>query len=442
MSKNIPIEAEKTAVGPCHYSVTVKVPGDRVTQEFDHAYQAAARGLKIPGFRPGKAPVSVLRQMMGDGVSEHAKEHIFEHCSGDAIAQLGLKGDVLRILDFDPEPYEVVEGQELEFTFELETLPIVELPDWTELDVEPADVEATDDQYDETIQGLGANHQKFDEIEDGAVDEEHLADIDLVYSLDGEDGPEAAGLKFGLGSPLYGADPEKYDEALRGTKAGSEFELEVEFNEGFSIEDWVGKTGSAKITVNKVVQPRLATEDELAEALGLDNAESLRERVMERLAIDNQQRERDRQASELLDSVVRLRPFDMPERMVEEEAVATLKSNMERMQQQGATEEQAKEEAAKNEDQVKEDCERRLKNWFVLRKIAQQEKIRVSNKDLDMAYRQLGAQQGVDVKAVKEYYKENKMVDSLRSDIMESKARALLVDTIAAQREKAVASAE
>ena len=125
MSKNIPIEAEKTAVGPCHYSVTVKVPGDRVTQEFDHAYQAAARGLKIPGFRPGKAPVSVLRQMMGDGVSEHAKEHIFEHCSGDAIAQLGLKGDVLRILDFDPEPYEVVEGQELEFTFELETLPIV-----------------------------------------------------------------------------------------------------------------------------------------------------------------------------------------------------------------------------------------------------------------------------------------------------------------------------
>ena len=163
---------------------------------------------------------------------------------------------------------------------------------------------------------------------------------------------------------------------------------------------------------------------------------------MEKLAFDNQQRERDRQASELLDSVVRLRPFEMPARMIEEEAVSTIKNNMERMQQQGATEEQAKEEAAKNEDQVKEDCERRLKNWFVLRKIAQQENIRVSNKDLDMAYRQIGAQQGADVKMVKEYYKENKMIDSLRSDIMESKARSLLVDTITAQREKAVASAE
>ncbi|MCP4094070.1 MAG: trigger factor [Planctomycetes bacterium] len=442
MSKNIPIEAEKTEVGPCHYSVTVKVPGDRVTQEFDHAYKAAAQGVKIPGFRPGKAPVSVLRQMMGDGVKEHAKEHIFEHCSGDAIEALGLRGDVLRILDFDPEPYEVTEGEDLEFTFELETLPIVELPEWSELDVEPQDMEATDEQYQETLGSLGANHQKFDDVEDGAVDEELLADIDLVYELDGEAGPEAAGLKFGLGSPLYGADADKYDEALRGTKAGSEFELDVEFNEGFSIEDWVGKTGQAKIKVNKVVQPRVATEEELAEALGIESAEELRERVMERLGFDNQQRERDRQAAELLDSVVRLRPFEMPQRMIEEEAVSTIKSNMERMQQQGATEEQAKEEAAKHEDEVKEDCERRLKNWFVLRKIAQTEKIRVSKKDLDMAYRQLGAQQGVDVKMVKQYYKENKMVDGLRSDIMESKARAFLVDTIAAQREKAVASAE
>lgn len=442
MSKNIPIEAEKTAVGPCHYSVTVKVPGDRVTQEFDHAYIGASRGLKIPGFRPGKAPVAVLRQMLGEGVKEQAKEHLFEHCSGEAIENLGLRGEVLRILDFDPAAYEVGEGLDLEFTFELETLPLVELPAWTELDVEPASVEATEEQYQEALQGLGANHQKFDEVEDGAVDEEHLGDIDLVYSLDGEAGPEATGLKFGLGSPLYGADSDKYDEALRGTKAGSEFELEVEFKEGFSIEDWVGKTGVAKITVNKVVQSRLATEDEISEAFGLETKELLRERIIERLGFDNQQRERDRQATELLDSVVRLRPFDMPARMIEEEAASTIKSNIERMQQQGASEEQAKEEAAKNEEQVKVDCERRLKNWFVLRKIAQQEKIRVSSKDLDMAYRQISAQQSVDVKMVKEYYKEHKMVDNLHGDIMESKARALLVDKIANQREKAVASVE
>jgi trigger factor len=442
VSKIIPIEADKSEVGPCHYSVTVKVPGARVTQEFDHAYKAASRGVKIPGFRPGKAPVSVLRQLLGEGVAEHAKEHLFEHVSGDAIEQLGLRGEVLRILDFDPESYEVAEDQDLEFTFELETMPLVELPEWSELDIEPAATEATDEQYQDAIQGLGANHQKFDDVEDGAVDEELLADIDLVYELDGETGPEAAGLKFALGSPLYGADPDKYDEALRGTKAGSEFELEVEFNEGFSIEEWVGKTGLARISVNKVVKPRLASEDELAEALGLESAEALKERIMERIAFDNAQQERDRQANELLDSIVRLKPFDLPERMIDEEVESTVKQTLERLQQQGATEEQAKEEAAKNHDQVREDCERRLKNWFVLRRIGMVEKIRVTNKDMDMAYRQLGSQQGVDVKMVKEFYKENKMVDRLRSDILESKSRAHLVDTVAARREKAVASAD
>lgn len=440
MPKTIPIEADKTEVGPCHYSITVKVPGDRVTQEFDHAYKAAARGLKIPGFRPGKAPVSMLRQVIGDGVAEEAKNHLFEHCSGDAMRMLDLSGDILRVLDFDPEPYEVVEGQDLEFTFEVETLPLIELPAWDELEVEPVDTEATEEQYEDTLQSLGGNNQMFDEVEDGAVDEELLAEIDMVYELDGETGPEAKGLKFGMGSPLYGADPDAYDKALLGAKGGDEFELEVEFNEGFSIEEWVGKKGLARISVLRIVQPRPATEEELASTFGVESAEELKKRLMERIGFENAQQERDRQANELLQSIHDLKPFSLPQKVVDDEIETTVKNTIERMKQQGASEEQATQEAAKNHDNVVEDCERRLRNWFILRKIAQQEKVRVSNKDLDLAYRQLAAQQGLDPKMVKDYYKENQMIDRLRSDIMESKSRALLVDTVAELREKAVAS--
>ena len=441
--KTLPIEAEKNELGPCHYQISVKVPAERVTQEFDHAYKAASRGMKIPGFRPGKAPASVLRQMMGDGIQEHAVEHLFEHTSGDALGVVGLRNEVLRILDFDPEQYPVEDGKELEFEFEVETMPQVELPEWSTIDVEAAETEASEEQIAEAFQGIAQNHSKFDPVEGGSVDEEHLAEIDLVYELDGEAGPEAKDLKFGLGSPLYGADPEKYDAALRGTEAGSEFELEVEFNEGFSNEEWVGKTGLAKIVVKQVVKPRPASKEELAEALGLESVEILDERLEARLAADNAQRERERQAHEILASICEQHPFALPQRMIEEEAAATTKSNKERMVQQGASEEQAEEEAAKHGDQMIEDAEKRLKHWFVLRKVGQTEKVRVTSKDLDIAYRSIAAQQGMEVKMVKTFYKEQNMVDNLRGEILESKVRSHLVDLVASKRaEKAVAPLE
>lgn len=444
MPKSLPIEAEKTELGPCHYKISVKVPADRVTEEFDHAYKAASRGMKIPGFRPGKAPASVLRQLLGDGIQEHAVEHLFEHTSGDALGVVGLRNEVLRMLDFDPEQFPVEDGKELEFEFEVETMPQVELPAWSEIDVEPAETDPSEEQIAEAFQQLGQSNTRFDLVEDGSVDEEHLAEIDLVYELDGEAGPEAKDLKFGLGSPLYGADPEKYDEALRGTKAGSEFELEVEFNEGFSQEDWVGKSGLAKIVVKQVVQPRPATKAEMAEDFGLESEEVLDERLEARITMDNEQRERERQAHEILEGVLQVHPFELSQRMIEQEAEATTKSNKDRMMQQGASEEQAEEEAAKHADTALKDAEKRLKHWFILRKVGQTEKVRVTSKDLDMAYRSIAAQQGgMDVKLVKQFYKEQNMVDNLRGEILESKVRSHLVDLVSkARSEKAVAPLE
>jgi len=435
VSKNHPVVAEKKELGPCHFEISVTVPSVRVREEFDHAYQSASRGMKIPGFRPGKAPASVLRQMLGDGVTEHAREHLFDHCANDALAVVGLRNLVLRTLDFDPSELEVDEDKDLSFVFEVETMPAVELPDWSELDIAAEETEPSAEQLEEAFQGLAANNPQFDEVEGGAVDQENLAEIDLVYLLDKEEGPTAEGLKFALGSPLYGADPDAYDAALQGTQAGSEFDLEVEFNEGFSKEEWVGKKGIARIKVTKVVKGRPATADEMIEAFGLENTEELNERLQGRLSSDNEQRERERQAHAALDAILERKPFSLSPRMIEEEAAASRKSSMERMQQQGASEEQAEAEAAKHEDEMATDAERRLKHWFILRRIAQEEKVRVSSRDLDNAFRAIASQQGVDIGMLKKFYKEREMTDNLRGEILESKVRAHLVDKLAKLRQ-------
>jgi FKBP-type peptidyl-prolyl cis-trans isomerase (trigger factor) len=114
---------------------------------------------------------------------------------------------------------------------------------------------------------------------------------------------------------------------------------------------------------------------------------------------------------------------------------------MQQMQQQGASEEDAQTEVDKQRDKIREDSEKTLQNWFVVRKFGQQEKIRINSKDLDMAYRSIAAQQGMDIKMVKDFYKAQNMVDDLRSEIHESKVRSHIVEQVLqANQAKAVDS--
>ncbi len=441
MSKNHPIEAAKTESGPCEYKISVTVPVERVTEEINHAYQDAARGQKIPGFRPGKAPASVLRTMFGDELLEHAKSHLLEHVSHDALAAVGLRNEVLRMHEIDGDAVEVEEGKEVCFEFTVDTMPEVVLPAFSDISVTSEDATASSEQLEEALQALGGNHQRFDVIEDGSLDEDHCALVNLTYSYEGDSLDVNEGLRFVLGSPLYGADPEKFDAALTGTSAGSEFELDVEFNEGFQNVDWVGKTGSAKITVEEIQKARMAAPSEVAEALGLESEEVLSERLGERIKLDNEQKERQRQAVEILGTVYDMNPFTLPTTMVDEQAEQTLKRHMQQMQQQGASEEDAQQEVDKQRDKIREDSEKTLQNWFVVRKFGQQEKIRINSKDLDMAYRSIAAQQGMDIKMVKDFYKAQNMVDDLRSEIHESKVRSHIVEQVLqANQAKAVDS--
>ncbi|MDA1260604.1 MAG: trigger factor [Planctomycetota bacterium] len=437
MHKAAPLQAEKSLLGPCHWKITLRVPSARIAEEFDHAYRRAASSLKVPGFRPGKVPAHMARQILGDSALEHAREHLFEHVISDAIRAAGLHNEVLRVMGFDPKTQEVDEQKDLDLEFEVETLPEVVLPDWSAIQVERQDARASADQIEEGLRSLGGNHPRFDPAEGAAVGDEHLAVADLIYALDGQDGPEAKDLKVGPGAPLYGCDEQAWEAAVRGRKAGDTFSVEVDFHEGFSEAAWVGKRGTANVTVKSVVTPRVATPTELAEELKLPNEEELRERLGTQIGRENARRERERLAQEILKKVLELQPFELPARMIDEESEAAIGRRVEQMKQQGATEEQAAQAADENRAEMRAASEERLKQWFVIRKVAQTEKVRVSENELDGAVRALALRQNVDPAELRRWFKEEGRIDQLRADILQEKVRAHLVETVARQPEAA-----
>ena len=437
---SIPVEAKVEELGPCHQKVFVKVPAARVTQEFEHAISAAGRGVKVPGFRPGKVPLEMLRSMLGDGIEEDARQHLFEHILPETIAQLRLK--MLRLVDFDPSKFEVVEGQDLAFEYELETAPVIELPNWDEIEVENRVTEPDEEQIQRTLAAIGKEHPRFDPVETEVMDADTMASCDIAFSKEGEEGPTANDLKLALGSPLYGTDEKAYEEALTGAKSGDELTLEVDFMEGFEIADWVGQKGKVKISIKGLVAPRPGTPSEIAEDMKLENEEKFLEMVKERLEMDNTALEMRRQVGEALEAILEQSPFDLPARLVEEEAEHAEKGAVERLKQDGKDEAKAQKEISKKSADIRRDAERRLRNYFLIRRIAAAEKVRVSKNDLDQAYREIGMRNGTDVKTTRDFYREKGLESQLREDILETKTRAKISRILATRHSPEVSKVE
>lgn len=431
-SSKHPLQVASTELGPCHHRLAVKVPAARVQEEFDHALAAAARGLRVPGFRPGKVPAPVLRKLLGENAHSEAREHLFEHIVPEAIHAAGL--NPLRLVDFDPSGIEIAEEADLAFEVEVECAPQVELPPWEEIEVAAEPTEATPEQIEQAILGLGREHPRFDDSAAAGLDEGTLAECDLQFLRDGEEGPRAAGLKLGLQAPLYGADPDEFERAMRGARSGDQREVPVTFNDGFERKDWIGAQGLARIEVKRLVVPRPATAEELAATMGLEGVEELRREAAGQIGSQNEASERQRRVQAALDAILQRHPFALPVRLVDEETEAALQAEITRMKENGVDAEEAAKQVGTMRDHLRSDAESRLRHYFLVRRIAAAERVRITPGDMETAYRQIGSRHGADPKMVRSFYEEKGLDRQLGNEMLEGKVRAQVARILDRQR--------
>jgi len=428
--ENPSIQVEVAELEPCLQKVSVQVPAERVSLELERAFRSLTKKVRLPGFRPGKIPFKVLQKRFGESLEKDAREAVLERLVGEALRAKNLFP--LRGVQLDADSLQVAEGLPLAFEFEVETAPPVELPPWEEVSIEARDTEPTLDQVGAAFKALSQEHPRFDAEEKSRVDAEHLAECDLLFLKDGEEGPRAEGVRLGPESPLYGADPVAFGEALTGCRPGDVFRLKVDFKEGFSHKEWIGESGEVEVRVARVVRPRPATREEVASDLDFESEEALKEAILERLRRENEADERDRQALALLEGAARLRPFPLPPRLLEEEIEATVKAQAERLEKEGGlSPEEAAARAEGEREAIAEASRNRLQNFFLIRKTAAVEKIRVTEGDLRQAYRALASRHGSEEQTVRSYYREKGLERGLQNDILEGKVRARLAQIAA-----------
>ena len=293
---------------------TITVPAAEVEEQITRRLDEIGRAVRIPGFRPGKVPLPLLRKRFGPSVRGEVLESAVQDSSAEAMREHKLRPAL-------PPRVEIVsaaEGSDLEYKMSVELLPDLPEPDFSALELEKLVVDVPDEDIDRALERLAESQRKSEPVERPA----EIGDIlvaDVVGRVGDAEIPGSRGegrqIELGAEGLLPG-----FSDQLAGVGAGEERAVRVTFPAEYGNPDFAGKEGVFDVAV-KEVRHRLpaAVDDTLAEAVGLETLAELRQEIRQRMQRDYDGVARQRLKRALLDKLAERYDFPVPPGMVEME---------------------------------------------------------------------------------------------------------------------------
>ena len=412
--------------------VEVEVPADLVGRGLQRAARGLAREMRMPGFRKGKAPPSLVIQRLGFGtvlqeaIRESLPEWYEQGLLGSGVSPVG-----------DPS-IEIVsapegEGEPLEFKFEIGVRPPAKLGEYKGLEVGKAEGEPTDEIVDREVERIREGFAKLEPVERAAADGDVLL-VDFEGLRDGKafEGGKASDYLLELGG---GQLIEGFEEQLAGAEAGEERKVEVTFPEDYQAEELAGEDAVFTVDVKEVrekVLPEL-DDDFASEASEFETLDELRADIAKRVseAVDERAEQDFRVAAvdaavdaatvELPDELVQARAEERWDRVERQLAARGMDPNA-YLQMQGKTREELLEES-------KPDAARELEREAVLAAIAEAEAIEVSEEEMVEALAHTAEHERITPEKLLARLRENGRDAMVREDIAVRRAIDLVAES-------------
>ncbi len=388
-----------------------------------------AKNVKLPGFRPGKAPKEMLKQKYRTSVMGEALDEIVRDAADQVVKENKLKLALrpnISITKFD-------EGKDIEFDIEAEILPEIKVGDFSEIKVEKLMAEVPAEEVEKALQYIVSSRRETAKIEDAA----HQAAkgdtliIDFVGSIDGVEFPGGKGndypLELGSGTFIPG-----FEDQLIGAKAGDKVEVKVKFPEDYHAKELAGKDSVFAVTVKEMREPKaVELNDEFAKSIGEESLDSLKESIKNRIKADYENTSKLKLKRNLLDKLDEAYKFDVPESLVEEEfkSIEAQYKRAKELNQLDEHEKNTPEEELMKE--YKKIAERRVKLGLLLSEVGAGAKVTVTADDLNKAIMNEAKKYPGQEKAVFDFYLKNaKAVEALRAPVFEEKIIDFVLDKV------------
>ncbi|MBI1845601.1 MAG: trigger factor [Candidatus Rokubacteria bacterium] len=415
------MKVEVEEIEGCKRKLAVQAGADVVQKEWERAYGRVQKQARLPGFRKGHVPRSLVKVHFADDVRREVAEHLIPDIWRQAVSEARI--DPVNEPDLSEVTLE--EGAPLSFIAVVEVKPTIDVRDYTDLPVQHAAGSVTDADVEQTLGRMREQQAQLRSVE-RAAERGDVVVVDYTVTPQGHEPAGEQGYAFIVGE---GAVMPEIDQAAVGMRAGEQRSLDVRFPDDHRREDLRGRAGGATIKVNEVKERVLPPlDDELAKSLGeFPDLGAVRAEI--RKGLEAQREATDRQALEdkVVDALVGRHEFAVPEAMVMRQIAHQVEHARERMRRQGIDPDRVPWDFAKIVTDLKPGAERAVRRALILEAIAGREGLTPPEADIDAEVEKIAGASGRPVPAVRRMMEKSGDLEGLRHGLRERKTVDFLV---------------
>jgi trigger factor len=417
------------------HAFKVTVAAQDIEKRLNARLAEVARDIRLPGFRPGKVPTAVIKQRYGASLMGEVLEQTVNESSNSVLSERNLRPALQPKVEIES----FNDGADLVFAMTVEVLPEIQPVAPESIELERLKPEIPDSEVDASLQKLAERFRGSEDAPEGTAAE--IGDttvIDAIGMIDGEAFPggkvDAFELELGSGKFIPG-----FEGQLVGAKAGDHVTVNVKFPDDYAADQLRGKDAVFEVDVKALKRKLPATIDgDLAEQLGMEDLEALRQAVRDQIERDYVGLARQKLKRDLLDILSERYVFEVPAGMVDVEFDGIWKQyEEEKARAKAAVPAPAEGEAAAEPEESEEEAkaeyrkiaERRVRLGLLLAEFGRLHEVQVTQEELNRAVMGEARRYPGQEKAVFDYYKKNpEAMASLRAPIYEEKVVDLLVE--------------
>ena len=417
------MKTEFTDVSETRKTITIEIPTDVVDAEINRIARDYTRQAKIPGFRPGKVPTTLVKQRFRDQIMHDVMHGLIPRAVEEALQERGIEPiDTPNIKDVAIE-----EGQPLKFTANIETVPPFDPGDLSSLNATRQPIEVSDEAVDKTLQRLRERAAKFEPVEGRAAAMGDTVVVDLERTDAEGHVDRHDNVNIELGSP---ANPPGFDAELIDLTSGAQKTFTIHFPADYAVKEMANTDVTYSATVKDIrrkVLPEL--DDEFAKDLGADFAslEALKERVRADITHEAEHASQRQLRTDVLKQLSERVTFELPTSLVEHEMDRRVEEFARQLMQQNVDPRQAGIDWAQMRESQREPARASVASAIALDEIARRENITVAAEDVDREIERFAAQAGRTPAALRAQLEKEGGITRLATGLRREKAVDLAI---------------
>jgi len=409
--------------------IEVEIPADEVGRQTETLIQKYQKVARIPGFRRGHVPASIIRQRFSEAIKTDVVEALIPRFFRQEADRLGIHPvSQPRVTDLH-----LHDGEPLRFKAAFEVLPEIKLEGYKELRADHTEVTVTDEEVEQALNDLREQHAAFNPIEGRPLAEGDFAQV----SLDGN--PKSGDKTTAEGQPVHMDEvlveiggkntmPE-FTEHLRGANAGDEHTFDVSYPEDATDKRLAGKTFTYTVKVKALKQKSLPElNEEFVKRFGeFTTVDDLRRRIREQMESERKHEAEHKAKDKLVDDLIQRNDFEVPDSLIEQQIDIRIERGLRALAAQGLTAEQMKKmDLSRLRGGQREQAIHDVKAALLLEKVAELENVQVSEEEMNAEVDSLAKQTKQTAEAVRARLTRDGGLDRIRTRIRNEKTLEFL----------------